>query len=258
MQTSFRPTIGILIGTMAIFHMSTAWGETPAAAEAAQAREVARFNLGDEHVIRFLAVKDGIVLEETGGLNTAPLFGEDADVLSVYLTLAPRDLPVPRSVAGVADDSGREQMRGREIVEALAAPVDVNDPFLGFLAHDGQTGTWDCSKGTNDFEAFACQGSGTRKEFCDSGTWTDLARNSGSIRVKRSLGIFVACGTHVQIQHQYRDCCSGWRKLHETWIPGGHWMSSRYTGAAKWRRRVEYDRVYQPQGSYLRAYSAFY
>jgi hypothetical protein len=224
--------------------------------------EVARFRLGEARHARFIALADGVLFEEMGPEGAAPVISttDDLSAVDVFLSLAPASTPVPRAIAALAEGPQLEALAGRDVVESLTAPVDIarTEAELGILSHSGSTGTYNCSSGKAGFEAFACQGSGTSNEYCDSGTWHNLARNSGSDRVKRSLGVFVACGTHVQITHQYRDCCSNWKNLHTTWIPGGHWMSSRYTGLASWRRRVQYDRVYQPAGSYLRAYSAFY
>jgi hypothetical protein len=235
-------------------------------AESPAAVELVRFDLGHGRTAKITHFPeiDGVLYEEIGPEHTMPVFANrpELDVLEIFLELSPAGSPVPRALVDTAGPGAAKLVAGRPQVDLLSETIYFEDGSSSEIELKGestQTGGWSCSKGADGFEASFCSGSttGDTIDYCDSGKWWNLVRSSGSSKRKKSLGIFVACGTHVQIRHYYRDCCN-WHKLAESWIPGGYWMSSKYSGVAKWRRRVNYDRVYQPTGSYLRAYTAFY
>jgi len=233
----------------------------------ASTQELAKFYLesGKQAIFTEVRLGDevGVFYEETGPIHSAPTFGDAAaelDTLDLYLRLAPAQIAVPRALVQSLDEAGQAtasvRLGGRQLVDAMQVPI-LAAPTLEPRGEDHETGGWNCSQDASDFEDFACSGSGTSIEYCDSGQWFNLQRSSGDATRKKSLGLFVACGTEVQIRHSYADCCN-WHELHDAILPSSHWMWSRYTGLAKWRRRINYDRVSQFSGSYLRAYSAFY
>ena len=235
---------------------------------AARTKELARFYLESGKQATFTEVRSGdevgVVYEEIGPINSVPTFADDAtgdvDALDMYLKLAPAGTAVPRalvqSLDAAAQTTASARLGGRALVDVVQIPI-LADATFAPRGEDHDTGDWDCSQNSSDFEDFACSGEGTSIDYCDSGKWFNLERTSAGSNVKKSLGLFVACGTDVEIRHYYADCCN-WHKLYDSILPSAHWMWSRYTGAAKWDRKIKYDRVSQPSGSYLRAYSAFY
>jgi hypothetical protein len=240
--------------------------ETSPAADLPAAIELVRFDLGRGRTAKITHFPEvgGVLYEELGPEHTVPVFATrpGLGVLEIFLELSPVGSPIPRALVEADGPGAAERVAGRPQVDTLPGTITVGDarsPQVILVAEETQTGPWDCDQGAAAFEASFCSGSvpSNAIEYCDSGQWHNLVRSSGDSRRERSLGIFVACGTQVQIRHYYRDAFN-WHKLAESWIPSGYWMSSLYDGIAKWRRRVNYDRVYQLPGSYLRAYTVFY
>lgn len=259
-----------------------------------ESHEVASFDLGAGKSARFIHVPEqgGVIYEEVGPESTMPTFhGRDSDFesLDLFLQLAPEDSAIPRALIELADADALARIGSRPIVEAISGQMLANPSSFAADSANGNTqaatngslaagtaqeasdviqlsvprlhsenhdaGTWNCANGQSAFESFACNGSGASEEACDSGQWYNLQRSSGG-KYKKSLGIVAACGVSVEIRHRYRDCCNWWT-IYDTWLPAGHWMWTRYTGA-KWQRRMNYDRTLPVSGSYFRAYTAFY
>lgn len=244
--------------------------ELPTSSSPPVTREVAHFYLDSGKVATFTQIGGGedtaVLYEEIGPETSAPTFATtpELEALDMFLALAPADTAVPRALIQSLDagarDSATARLGSRKLVDAMATPI-LATPSLALrkVGEEHDTGGWNCSQGASDFENFACDGGtvpGTI-EYCDSGQWWNLQRSSGDSKRRKSFGLFVACGTDVQIKHSYADCCNWW-ELDTKILPSSHWMWSRYTGAVDRRRRVNYDRVSQFSGSYLRAYTAFY
>jgi hypothetical protein len=243
-------------------------GDLPTASSPASTRELARVYLGAGKEATFTQIGAGedigVIYEEIGPESSTPTFADtpELEALDMFLRVVPADTPVPRALLETLDASAREsaktRLAARKLVDTMTTPI-IAAPSLSLRSESHDTGAWDCNQSASDFEDFACDGSNTSStvDFCDSGKWFNLQRSSGDHKRRKSLGVFVACGTDVQIKHSYADCCNWW-KLDSKILPSSHWMWSRYTGLSDRKRRINYDRVTQFSGSYLRAYTAFY
>ncbi|AUX22393.1 uncharacterized protein SOCEGT47_028940 [Sorangium cellulosum] len=183
----------------------------------AEAIEVALFRLGSEHTLRFVTIPEDLEIgvEERAPLGRATLTTQmpEASVADLYLTVAEPGSPVPRLIAELAADDPR--LRGREVVDALAEPVDVREPLPASVRAallEEQPPKF-CERGAEGARAFAsrfCGAEDLHNSFCDPGSFQtgggfkSLTRSSED-RKKDSAATTAACFQRVEVKHYYKD-----------------------------------------------------
>ncbi len=190
---------------------------------------------------------------------------QSASILRAFCSVAPAGTPVPWLLAAV--DRAPDRLRlieGRGLCDALDAPVPVANDLVQ-LRIPGATGGWSptdqlgvgffCGiNGKEQWEQSVIASNAANSEtkvikWNSSLIWGDTYQSTGNfawVRVKTATTAAAACGSPVEIVHQYRKL--GWFNWHwhtasvHTYGPGnlvGNW----WLGIVKRRRQVKMTRA---------------
>lgn len=211
-------------------------------------------------------------LIETGGsAYFRPTFGTapNLSLFEMYTRLAPKDVPVPELLLKLADPATQEGVKKKfRFQEVIEEPVVVSDEFDIVMPNatrssDSGTFPWNCSKGAQDFESIACNGSYPSNAWiwCDPGKHTTPLNRWTSCdhKRKKSLALTAVCNTTIgYVQHYYKNCVSGNWHLAGDWSlsPGGSW--TRWDGLSRRARKVRHGVLNTAAGAYFRAFTAVY
>ncbi len=225
---------------------------------------LATFQLPHNGQLEFVAVPE---LGEVGLVETYPVerglrfTTEDVDPLELYLALAPSDLPVPQALMWHAEDP--ELAAGRALVDHLAEPVLITDEAVALLSKlpDYPQNHFCGSDGQGFFEVVCNSYDTSGINFCESGDWHSVIRNSysgGWQKKKKQSAIIGSCNTSVSVKLRYRGLCGFsycWKNASSYTVAYGKSSGKIYSGAVKRRRRNEYNRN---DSGYFRAHTSFY
>ncbi len=222
---------------------------------------LAKFELSAGHEIYFEGFPSGdILMSESGTIDRMEEqvpFGDSQSLLERYLTLAPKELPVPEmllnSYEGKLEDIDLTQ---RATVKQLSTPI-----LLGRAEYHALQVQTESSKCSDVLDcAFEYGGSGGPYKVCHyKVTSNSHTQSSGDRKRTVSSSYTIACSRAIKVSHQ-RRVLQGfswkWKTLNSTkhTVQPGHWRKLSYKGIHRERRIVRTKN----SGGFWKGYSRFY
>jgi len=223
------------------------------------------------------------MVEVGGDSHVGVTFGLESKVslLDMYTRLVPKDVPVPEMLLKhtARTETEYEELRKRyPHQECVEEPIQVPDDYdeLDFSAGTPvpranptlHSGFWDCNKGADDFQKFACQGGSPSGfiPFCDEHRqYNFLDRWTGKAANKRrySFSITAVCNTPIGYLRHYYKFAGNWWLLFDITLPPDYWVAAHWKGAwgpaGKLNRWVRHGVLDTPAGgAYFRAFTAMH